>query len=216
MNEYFSSARALLRMREGPLGSCVDSYSVLLREQGFLPSSVRSQIRLVSDFSRWLHRNGYGVRDISSDIADRYFECRYRRRRPRRGDSAALDRLIDMLRKMAVIADPEPMVARNAHEDVLNDFKIHLSQERALSAAALKNYVPFARLLLTERFAGKQIDFSQLCATDITGFVLRHAQCSSRKSALLMTTALRSFLRFLYQRGTIVTDLAACVPTVPS
>jgi len=216
MNEYFNNPRTLLQMRQGPLGSFLDSYSVLVRDQGFLPESVRSQIRLLSDFSRWLHRNGYGVGDVGSETADRYLECRHRRRRPRSGDSAALDRLIDMLRKMAVITDPKPIAARAPYEDVLNDFRIHLSQERALSAAALKNYVPFARLLLTERFTGNQIDFSQLRATDITGFVLRHAQCSSRKSALLMTTGLRSFLRFLYQNGTIVTDLAACVPTVPS
>lgn len=216
MNENFSYPRVLLQTRQGPLDSFLDPYLALVREQGFLPESVRSQIRLLSDFSRWLHRNGYGVRDVVPETADQYLECRHRRRRPRSGDSATLDRLIDMLRNMAVIADPEPMVARTPYNDVLNEFKNHLSQERALSAAALKNYVPVARLLLTERFTGSQIDFSQLCATDITGFVLRHAQCSSRKSALLMTTALRSFLRFLYQSGTIVTDLAACVPTVPS
>lgn len=117
---------------------------------------------------------------------------------------------------MGIIACPEPTGIKTVSDGILNGYQTYLSRERALSPATLENYVPFARLLLSERFPGNKIELSQLCATDITGFVQRHAQCSSRKRALLMTTALRSFLRFLHHRGDILTSLAACVPSVPS
>jgi len=121
-----------------------------------------------------------------------------------------------MLQKMELIAAPARTVSTNACEDVLSDFGFHLSQVRGLAPATLKNYVPFAHLLLTDRFAQKRLELSKLGAADITGFVQRHAQRLGRKRALLMTTALRAFLRFLYHRGDIQTDLAACVPSVPS
>jgi site-specific recombinase XerD len=216
MDRFFSRPRTLLRMREGPLGFCIDSYAALLHELGYTRESARLQIRLVSDFSRWLSRNRCGPTDITPERCVAYLRYRARHLRSSGGETAALDRLINLLRKTGLVAAPIPPEIRNPCEDILSDFKIHLSQERVLSPATLKNYVPFARLLLTERFADNQIKLSQLRATDITGFVQRHALCSSRKRALLMTTALRSFLRFLYQRGNLHTNLAGCVPTVPS
>src|SRR5260370_9015724 len=45
-------------------------------------------------------------------------------------------------------------------------------------------------------------------------FIVRRAQPGSRRSAPLMVTALRSFLRFLQQRGAIATDLARGLPGV--
>jgi len=51
-------------------------------------------------------------------------------------------------------------------------------------------------------------------ASDISDFVLRHGQSMDVRRAQLMTTALRSFFRFLFQKGELPVDLAASVPTV--
>ena len=57
---------------------------------------------------------------------------------------------------------------------------------------------------------------SRLSATDISDFVRCHARRLNGKRVQLMTTALRSFLRFGCHRGDITLDLAASVPTVAS
>ena len=49
---------------------------------------------------------------------------------------------------------------------------------------------------------------------DIHRFILERARHVRRSYAKLMVTALRSFLRFLHQRGAIALDLAAAVPGV--
>src|ERR1700733_8452780 len=91
--------------------------------------------------------------------------------------------------------DPTPL------DNLTRDFGRHLSSERGLSPATLCNYLPVVRSFLIERFDGKPMQFDELRPVDIQGFVVRHAQTGSRRSAQLMVTALRSFLRFLRQRG---------------
>ena len=51
----------------------------------------------------------------------------------------------------------------------------------------------------------------QIKASDISDFILRHCPVVSLKTAQWITTSLRSFLRFLFQKGSIGTDLAASV-----
>jgi integrase/recombinase XerD len=69
---------------------------------------------------------------------------------------------------------------------------------------------------LVGKFGRGRIDFSKLNATDVLTFVRRRANQLKNKRVLLMTTALRSFLRFLRFRGKIKLDLATCVPAVAS
>jgi site-specific recombinase XerD len=51
-------------------------------------------------------------------------------------------------------------------------------------------------------------------AVDVVGFVQRHAQDGSARSAQMMCWTLRSFLRFLHHRGDVSIDLVGCVPTI--
>jgi site-specific recombinase XerD len=80
-----------------------------------------------------------------------------------------------------------------------------------LTPATVQNYVPVARAFLAERFANEPVRLEQLGAQDANRFVLRNSQRFSQKRLKLIVTALRSFLRFLHQRGEIEIDLAAAV-----
>jgi site-specific recombinase XerD len=93
-------------------------------------------------------------------------------------------------------------------------FTQHLTQERGLAQATLASYSLIVRLFVSERFGAGPFCLAGLRADDVTGYVLRHAHDRSPAYAKLMVKALRAFFRFLYLRGEIATDLAACVPTV--
>lgn len=99
-------------------------------------------------------------------------------------------------------------------DKLLDDFRQYLAQERALCEKTLKTYLPYVCKFLCEKFDGVTIDFSQLCAPDVTRFVRLHAQDGSRSYAKNMTKALRSFLHYLHVRGDLAAELAACVPAV--
>jgi site-specific recombinase XerD len=87
-----------------------------------------------------------------------------------------------------------------------------LREARALARATIINYVPFIRDFLEDRFGDGQVTLSRLCAGDVVQFVQHQVPRLHRKRAKLMTSALRSFLRYACYRGDITLDLAAAVP----
>ena len=142
---------------------------------------------------------------------EQYLRGRAQSRKLRKGDSAALFRLLTMLRpdRSGVNAPPPTPV-----DVALGLFQQYLRQERSLSEATVINYTPVARSFLSERFPKGAVHCQQIIAADITAFVQRQATLISSKRAPLVVTALRSFLRYLFHRGIVAVDLAACVPTI--
>ncbi len=204
--------RILSRLHDGPLGLYIGSYLELLNEQGYSHESAEEQVRVIVGFSRWLDRNNYKAEDVSQEKADRFLKRRYRHLHPQSGDSAALHRLNALLCRMGVVSlHAAPVTLCNK---LLDDFQQYLAQERALCGNTRKTYLPYVRKFLREKFDGVTINFSRLCAQDVTRFVILHARDGSRSHAQNTTNALRSFLRYLHLRGDLAADLAACVPAV--
>lgn len=213
MNLFFKDPQSVLRMREGPLGQYLDSYAADLRAEGYAPHSAVLQIRLVADFSHWLTKRQITAQEITAEHFQPYLQSRARYRRPRRGDRAALERLLKLLRRHGVI--PEPSGSEATPSDQLqNAFRIYLRQERTLASTTVIYYVSFVGEFLVERFGAGPVDLSSLCAADVTGFVQRRAASLQSRRVQLLTTAMRSFLRFARYRGDLTIDLAACVPAV--
>jgi integrase/recombinase XerD len=199
---------------DGPLVAYIDSFTALLSEQGYSQNSAHLQTRLVADFSRWLKRNKVAVHELSIEHAKRYLRCRARHLRPRRGDVAALRRLLNLLRQLGVNTNHEVQIDATEVELIIEEFALYLRRERVLVTVTIVDYSAFARQFLTKRFGTGHVQLSVLCAADVVAFVQRQATCLHLKRAKLMTTALRSFLRFVRYRGDIVIDLAAAVPAV--
>src|SRR4030095_4502042 len=87
----------------------------------------------------------------------------------------------------------------------------YLRQERGLVPRTICEYQFYARKFLVKRFGKERLALKEIKASDISDFVLRHCPGLSVKRAQLMTTAFRSFFRFLFQRGSLNTDLATSV-----
>ncbi len=196
----------------GPLAPVIDVYATLLHRGGYKRQSARIQIRLVADFSRWIAQQGIKVCRVSQPIIDRYLRSRYRRYRPRREDRSTLNRVLALLREKGFV--PIPTTIHTPLEQIEDDFKRYLVQERGLSRATQLNYLPCIRKFLHEQFGQGPLRFTRLSAKDVIRFVQRHAPHIGPKTAGLMGTALRPFLRYLQLRGEIAIDLAACVPSV--
>jgi site-specific recombinase XerD len=80
-------------------------------------------------------------------------------------------------------------------------FERYLREERALATATIISYAPFIRSFLKDRFGKGEVMLSRLCARDVVRFVQRQAPRLHLKRAKLLTTALRSFLRYARYRG---------------
>jgi integrase/recombinase XerD len=205
----------LLRAPEGPLAPYIVSFAKWAIGQGYSLCSLRRRIWIAVSFSRWLAEKSVRLRSVSSRHFDQYLRYRTRRQDTRPGDATALKQLLDFLRDRKVIP-VEKMRQRRLSpvEQHVRAYERYLREDRALVTATIVNYVRFIRAFLKDCFGNAPVRLSQLCAGDVVRFVQRQAPRLHLKTAKLLTTALRSFLKYTRYRGYVRLDLAAAVPRV--
>jgi integrase/recombinase XerD len=205
----------LSRPLEGPLAGQIDAFAKWARDQGYALASRYRRVLLAAGFSRWLGRQAVRQRRVSSEHPARYLRSRGRRVQVHNGDAAALRQLIDFLRRHGVIpAEKIPPRRLSPVDQTVQAFEGYLRDERALADTTVVNYAPFIRSFLADRFGHGPVTLSHLCAGDVVRFVQRQAPRLHLKRAKLLTSGLRSFLRYARYRGEVTLDLAAAVPTV--
>ena len=213
--DYFfndrTNPRTIEALTSGPLASPLKGYAQRLYENGYAARSGFVQLRLLGCFNRWLDRKGLTGEDVDPATIEQYLRGRGQSGKLRKGDSAALSRLLTILRPDGSVVTGSPPTAV---EIALRQFQQYLRQERSLTEATVINYTPVVRLFLSERFPKGAVHCHQITAGDIAAFVQRQATLVTSKRAPLVVTALRSFLRYLFQHGIVTIDLATCVPTI--
>jgi integrase/recombinase XerD len=198
----------------GPLAPHMDGFVARLLGEGYAPKTIRYKCGLVGNLSDWLKRRDASLADVDEAQLRRYLANRSRRLRVRHGDLPTLQQLLEHLRDLGRIPRLPQKVDRTALGKLMQNYESFLSSERALSSSTLLNYLPTVRRFLMERFKGQIPSVERIQPTDLHRFILREGQRLSRRRTQLTITALRSFLRFLLQRGAIKTDLAASLPAV--
>ena len=205
----------LSRPPEGPLAAHIAAFAQSMSERGYGLWSLKYQVRIAACFCRWLVQKKIAVRRISSEHPALYLRYRYRHQRPHREDSAALRHLVEFLRLEGVIPREKRSARRlTSVERRAQAYEKYLREARALAKATITNYLPFICDFLKDRFGDEPVTLSRLCADDVVRFVQRQVPRLNLKRAKLMTTALRSFLRYARYCGDITLDLAAAVPVV--
>lgn len=215
LESLFVNAEPAQRLRQGPLGSYLDSYATSVRALGYTPFSTRVQLWLLAELGQWMMRRRVTVADLDDQALEDFFVWRRKRRgRLHRSDLATVRRFVEQLRGQGAVPSVRSRSVASPRDRLEGLYERFLREERGLTTATVVNYRPVVHRFLIERFGDKPLRLRELTASDISAFILRHARSVAPRRAQLMTTALRSFLRFLLQRGKITADLAACVPTV--
>ena len=182
-----------------------------LTEQGYAENTLREKVKLLAKCGEWLKRNRFTVANLNEPLVEAFLKCRHR---VHRGDSKTLQQFLDHLRRQNVVPAQNLPRDRSPLAQILNRYETHLSTERGLVAHTIQEYQSFVRKFLLERFRGQPLLLKAVKASDISHFILRHIPSMCGKRAQVMTTAFRSFFRFLFQKGELQADLAASVPTV--
>jgi len=214
MERFFTHPKTLLSKREGPLGLYIDELAEQLSQQGYSRQWARRRLQLVAELSHWLRRQNLAAADLSLTHLENFLRFRARSRRRRPDDAAGLKAFLDSLHQKGLVLDRVELVEKTPIDELQGEFTLYLRQERVLAPSTVISYSSFAKQLLTYRFGIGAIDLSLLSAADVVGFVQLRASSLARKTAKLLTTALRSFLQFARYRDCIRVDLAACVPCV--
>lgn len=155
------------------------------------------------------------MEDLDEHVVSQFLRYGRRKGLSQHGASPALRDLLGHLRDGGIIPCAQGPEKSPLH-DIEQRFVRYLTQERGLAKTTIDNYVPVARTFLCERFGSKPIALDEITLKDISGFILRRMHRLSPRRTQLVTTALRGFLRFLYEASEIATNLAASVPPTAS
>lgn len=201
----------------GPLAAYLEAFTESLVQQGYTQHYIHRHILLASCFSRWLLKTGTPVRRVMSEHLIRYFRHRHRHRRPNLGDRPTLDHLMSFLRREGATLDEHNAAGQLVPAELcVREYEQYQRDARGLSEVTIRNYALYIRRFLKDRYGDGPLALSRLSPNDIVGFLLRQAPSRYKKRTKILTTALRSFLRYTRARGEIEHDLAAAVPTVPN
>lgn len=214
LEDFFVVPAAAERLRDGVLGAHLDGFCAQLVERGYRRPTIRHALWVLSRLAAWMASTHVAVCDLDERRMDAFLDARRRRGRPWRRLRRALHQLLEWLRA----ADVLPAVATRAADapkpTMLTRYEAHLRRERALAECTVAGYLIVAHELVAERLDGGAASAAALRPEVVHGFLLARVQRLSPKRAQYVGTALRSFLRFLFVRGEIETDLSLAVPTV--
>ncbi len=213
VNAYVTTPALQRRLHEGPLGIHIDLYAAQLLKEGHCRQSAWRCLRVVSDFSHWLERKRINLEEIDERTVERYLAFRLRNRCPFSSDKPALNRLLTVLRGSGAIQAKRPVVL-SPGDLIFEQFRRYLFRERGLTRATVGRHELVVRRFVKERCEDDAKRFRVLTSADILAFIKHHAGDGSPRSAQLMCSTLRQFLRYLHYSGYIKADLAASVPTI--
>ena len=194
----------------GPLACHIDGFSALLAGEGYAPETVRSKCAVLADLSRWLERRGLSLTALDDRRLRDFQATRRRRSKARRGDPTTGRQLLRYLRERDHVAAQVQQIDTTPAACLTREFEEFLRSERGLTRSTVISYLPIVRRFLTERFGRGALRLAELKPRDLHRFIIRQVQRVSRVHGKATVTALRSFLRFLLQRGAIQTDLVQC------
>lgn len=194
-----------------PLAPHLGAFATSLSENGYTNGTVQVKLVFLTGFGRWLRKTGRTVARLDEQCANAFVR---QKRRVHRGEPKTLRQFITHLRQRGLVPDRKLLCDRSPLADVLNRYETHLRSEHGLVTSTIDNYQSFVRKLLIDRFRKGPFLFQILKPADISAFVLKHGHSMGVRTAQMMTTALRSFLRYLFQKGELQADLAASVPAV--
>lgn len=151
----------------GPRGAYAGAYLALLKERGYRPPATIPDALLIDDLNAWMARSACAVTDLDESILARFMEYHMKSRRTRReAKTAALRRLLTMLRSENVVA---PLAVRtpacSPGQQLANDFGRHLSDERGYVKATVDGYTTAIRPLLLPWFSSGDADLADIDAS---------------------------------------------------
>jgi len=190
----------------GPLAPHADGFGAWLAGRGYAPSSAAAQLHLMAHLSRWLADEGLTAGDLAPAVLDRFLAARKTAGYRRLLSARATGPLAEYVARAGLVVTAGPA----AQDGVLAGYQRHLVTERGLAAPTIRNYLAVAAMLA--KAAGP--DLETLTAGSVRRFVLD--QCRGSRSASVVVTGLRSFLRYLHLAGITPVPLAGSVTAVAS
>jgi integrase/recombinase XerD len=205
--------RPLAVRMDGPLAPHMAGFRRELERVGYKPHAVCDQLRLMAHASRWLADRRLDVDALTPALVEEFLAHRRAEGYTLWLSTKAMVPMLGYLRGIGAAPTPAPVGPATEAEQLQEDYRAYLVQERGLAAGTIAGYLHVARLFVAARAVDGELHLDRLSAAEVIEFVL--TECSSRSvgSAKYIVCGVRSLLRYLYVAGHIDAALDAAVPT---
>lgn len=219
LEQFFTYRYVLARLRGGALGEILDDVASYLRERGHSPRVGQSYLCAAGHFSHWLDSkrispSAVEEATLASFVEEHLPRCRCRVPHGMRCHvRPALEHVLAVLRARG-LAGPVRQPEQTPVDRVLEAFKTYRQDACGAAEDTVRGNVLYVRRFLVSRYGTGEVDLRGLSPKDLIGFVSEQTKSCSPRTAGLVRTALRSFLRFAQVGGLCDGCLAAAVPKV--
>jgi site-specific recombinase XerD len=213
VHEYLGRSRLFRRLRSGPHGHLVERYGARLVEEGRARLGTWRCLNVVGGLLSWIASRRCALGDLDEHVVERYLRHRAGRQTIQRGDRAALERWLVVLREEGAIAPAVPLPL-TPHDRIFKEFEAYLRTERGLARRSIARHLPIIRQFLREVCPAGEADLCKIGQENVIRYIERHARDWSPSTGKVMCTSLRGFLRYLYYRGLNPCALVGCVPSI--
>ena len=198
----------------GPLHPSIPDFTKFLVGCGYSISSVDHRRRLITALDQWLLKHHVDLKTFDESRIEQFLRERRKQRSAQFADPPTLRCFLKYVRDTKLVPLPSIKRAKTPVDLLQARFKEYLIDERGLKQKTQDQYLQVTRKFLLGCFKDRSILPQELGQRDVAQFVLSQVRGTSPVTGQRATTVLRSFFRFLYHRGEVRRDLAACVPAV--
>ncbi len=220
LEQIFVSPDIVNQLRGGILGRFLDDFATVLSARQYALKTIQQYIRGVGHFSFWLGVAQISLSEINEDTVREFLyqhipqcSCPIPSGGTIRSLRASIQHMLTILRDQGLIG-PRPEPETRAWASLLDIYAEYLHRLRGNSPSTIKNYSRVAEHMMNARFATEPFVIESLSGDDVLQFVLSRADHCTPGSLQRLTSALRSFFRFLHLEGYCDVGLTESIPTV--
>jgi len=208
-------------MAANHLGLILGDFASDLQSAGYLRSTIQEYLRVAEHFGFWLGRRHLTPQQITPRVMDCFVRlhsagcrCPKPAATPARGCCKALHRLLELLQRRGLVA--QRRATSTPIPGLIGRFDHYMSQVCGLADATRLLRRRASHQFLIWWFGRHSRRLGQIQRRDLLRFVATRAKTLRPGSVRVLTTSLRSFLRFLQLEGRVKPALVAAVPSLPA
>jgi integrase/recombinase XerD len=209
------------RIRANPLGAEIRVFAEYLRNRGHTLNTTLQYLQSIEHLGTWLGRNRIAVKSLGEQQVESFLVNHLPRCScpPPHGRAvsilrAAAHRFLCCLRENALVQRPTPKPL-TALDLAIQDFDRHLIETCGLAPHTRVLHLRAVRLFLEYKYGRGLILPNELEPHDLMSFVATRAQAVKPSTARSITSALRSYLRYLQLQGLCDGRLVLAIPRIP-
>ena len=204
--------RVRRRIAGNPQEPLLDQFLTHLIQRGYAPGTWHRYLCVTDDFGRWLGRRSLTWKAVQDFLTRQRPGC-HSTTHSAQGARYRRTVLRHLLAMDGITPNPRPTAIRYP-DRLLEQYRQHLEQVRGLAPITIHHRCDLAKRMLCRFQLRRASQFATWTADQIQQYIAWLVRPYYTSTGRSMTSATRSFLRFLLQVHLIHRDLAAAVPAL--